>query len=391
MPSLGNDIKAHLEEWGLRRFTSDEAYFAWQRQALTAEDIAALHGRVEQKRQGIAEDEIAFYDLSAAPRILPVLYSQRYDYYTAVGSLVADRLVDAASILDFGCGPGVLTTFYARRCPKAQVTGVDRSSVSIAEARRQADALGLRNAHFTCTNLDAQTLTGAYDCVVATHALLQSEQDPGVPSRSWRTFERPEEPAAQAAFEQRTGVGPRLDRLLAGLVPGGRVIVFEKTRQLGRRIALQRALRARGLGLMEPPVPVRYSLVEEVSDDGPLFVLRRGEGVMAWSEVPEPDEGLPFDRLLAKPGTQAADVPLYENHWPSAQRAWEQLHDKQVIREDTAEESDGRQLHVELGNAEGLRYLYCANTFDQRQLVIVEPARAAMLHTYYQEIIQGSA
>ena len=112
---------------------------------------------------------------------------------------------------------------------------------------------------------------------------------------------------------------------------------------------------------------------------------------MAWSEVPEPDEGLPFDRLLAKPGTQAADVPLYENHWPSAQRAWEQLHDKQVIREDTAEESDGRQLHVELGNAEGLRYLYCANTFDQRQLVIAEPARAAMLHTYYQEIIQGSA
>jgi hypothetical protein len=90
-------------------------------------------------------------------------------------------------------------------------------------------------------------------------------------------------------------------------------------------------------------------------------------------------------------GASDAEVPLYENHWPSAQDAWERLNDKKVIREDTAEESDGRQLHVELGTTEGLRYLYCANTFDQRQLVIVESARAEMLHTYYQEIIQGSA
>lgn len=29
--------------------------------------------------------------------------------------------------------------------------------------------------------------------------------------------------------------------------------------------------------------------------------------------------------------------------------------------------------------------------FDQRQLVIVEPARAAMLDSYYEEIIGGSA
>ena len=77
---------------------------------------------------------------------------------------------------------------------------------------------------------------------------------------------------------------------------------------------------------------------------------------------------------------------------PAARQVvWEKLNDRAVIKEATAEESDGRQLHVELGAAEGYRYLYCANTFDQRQLVIVEPAKAAMLHTYYQEIMQGSA
>jgi len=120
-------------------------------------------------------------------------------------------------------------------------------------------------------------------------------------------------------------------------------------------------------------------------------LARRPSNGIAWSELPEPDEGRPFDRTRSTSERLAADGPLYENHWPSAQQAWERLHEKTVVREDNAEEPDGRQLHVELGTAEGLRYLYCANTFDQRQLVIVEPDRAGMLHTYYQEIIQGSA
>ena len=53
--------------------------------------------------------------------------------------------------------------------------------------------------------------------------------------------------------------------------------------------------------------------------------------------------------------TDAIDLeaPLYENHWPSAQRVWEQLHDKHLLKEITRQEPDGRQLHVELGKAGG--------------------------------------
>ena len=389
---MQDDLDAHLDEWGLRRFTSDEAYFQWQRQALSSADIAALHAHVEQKRRGTSEDDTAFYDLSAGPRILPVLYSQRYDYYRIIGRLVADRLAETLTILDFGCGPGILTTYYARRYPKAHVIGLDRSPVCVVEAQRKAEILGLRNIQFQCVDLDSHTLTAAYDGIVATHALVQSEQDPGLPSRRWTTFEREQDATAQSTFERRTGVGPRLDRLVGAMAPEGRMIVFEKTRQLARRIPLQRALAARGLHLLEQPQLIRYALVEEIADDGPFFVLQREAAhAIAWNEQPEPDQGLPFDRARAQSGVRAADIPLYENHWPSAQQAWEHLRDKTVIREDTSEESDGRQLHVELGTTEGLRYLYCANTFDQRQLVIVDSARAEMLHTYYQEIIQGSA
>jgi len=390
MSRRSDDLETHLSEWGLRRFSSDETYFQWQRERLSADEIAALHAHVENKRHGSSEDDTAFYDLSAASRILPVLYSQRYDYYTAIGPLVAARLGDAATILDFGCGPGILTTYYARRYPHASVIGLDRSRASLAAAERHAKAFHLDNVRFEYADLDAGRYSGSFDRIVATHALVQSEQDPGLPSISWKSFERAEHAAGQSAFERRTGLGPRLDRLVAVLSPAGRMLVFEKTRQLARRIPFQRALAARGLHLFEQPQPVRYSLVEEVSDDGPFFVLRRGQGLdIAWNEHPEPDEGRPFNPAQVQ--SSAPEIPLYENHWPSAQRAWEQLAGKAVLREDTAEESDGRQLHVELGTAEGLRYLYCANTFDQRQLVLVEPARAGLLHTYYQEIIQGSA
>jgi hypothetical protein len=120
-----------LAGWGLRQFTSDETYFQWQRETLTPAEITALHRQVEQKCGGSSADEVSFYDTTAHPNILPVLYSQRYDYYLAIGSRVADRIGGARSILDVGCGVGILTTFYARQHPDKTFVGIDRSTISI--------------------------------------------------------------------------------------------------------------------------------------------------------------------------------------------------------------------------------------------------------------------
>jgi SAM-dependent methyltransferase len=346
---------------------------------------------VEQKRGGSTADEVLFYDATAHPNILPVLYSQQYDYYLAIGSRVADRMSGAQSILDVGCGVGILTTFYARQHPDKAFIGIDRSPASIARAQEQAKALGLTNVQFECLDLDHTTPTRSFDLILTTHALVQAELDPGIPSRRWNTFERTGEGQQQADFERRTGIDTRLDRMRVLLSVQGRMIVFEKTRQLARRVPLQRALAARDLGLIEQPELIRYRLVEEVADDGPFYVLGRGaSGQLLWDESPEPDEGRPFDRATLKTGLTDPDAPLYENHWPSAQRAWEQLHDKHLLKETTCQEPDGRQLHIELGQAEEGVYLYCANTLDQRQLVLVEPARTVMLESYYQKIASGA-
>ena len=385
-------LHEHLAWWGLRRFTSDADYFAWQGNQLSSAELTQLNAQVKRKREGDHRDEIAFYDLTAQPHVLQVLYSQRYEYYSEIGFRVASRIGDAKSILDFGCGVGILTTFYGRQFPDKQFVGVDRSPVSVARAQEKANSLGLSNVRFACVDIEVESFTGSYDLIVTTHALLQAERDPGLPSRSWHTFTREHDRRQQAAFEQRTGIAVRLDRLSTLLVEHGRMIVFEKTRQLARRVPFQRALATRGLHLLEVPEPIRYQLVEEVVDDGPFYVLRKGsDASIEWDESPEPDEGTPFDKSACQRKSSDPDAPLYENHGPSAQHAWEVLTSRELSKETTREDADGRQMHVELGQAaEGL-YLYCANTFDQRQLVIVEPARVAMIQSYYQEIVGGQS
>lgn len=382
-------LQHHLAWWGLRHFTSDRDYFAWQRQQLSVEALAQLAFLAEKKRLGAARDEIAFYDRTATAAVFPVLHSQRYEYYEEIGRRVCASIGSAETVLDFGCGLGILTTFYARQFPEKMFVGLDRSSASIAIAQKKARALRVDNLRFECVDAETDSLPGLYDLVITTHALMQAEHDPGLPSCSWKTFERVHDPAQQDLFEQRTGLAIRLDRLCEVLRSDGRMIVSEKTRQLARRVPLQRALSRRGFGLLAPADVIHYRSGEEAVDDGPLFLVTRGHrGISPWDEMPESDEGLPFDHDGVS-SVRDLHEPLYENHWPSAQGVWEQLRDRVVVHETTCQEPDGRQVHVEQGRARDLSYLYCANTFDQRQVVIASEARSPMLDAYYQEILRG--
>jgi SAM-dependent methyltransferase len=387
--SLRSLLREHLALWGLRPFTSDSEYFAWQRRQLSAEELTQLASLAERKRQGDRRDEIAFYDRTASPRILPVLYSQRYEYYEEIGRRVCASLASAETVLDFGCGLGILTTFYAQQFPEKTFVGLDRSCASIAVAQRKSSELRLDNIRFECVDAETDSLPGLYDLVITTHVLMQAEHDPGLPSHSWRTFERGHDPSRQSSFEQRTGLGIRLDRVCEALRPNGRMIVSEKIRQLARRVPFQRALSRRGFGLVEPADLIHYRSVEEAVDDGPFYLVQRGlRASSAWDEMPERDEGLAFPQDMALIASDP-DGPLYENHWPSAQDVWERLRDRAVLQETTRQEPDGRQVHVERGTAGELSYLYCANTFDQRQIMIGKRARSAMIDAFYQEIVRG--
>ncbi len=483
-------IKEHLAWWGLREFLSHTEYDRWQRDSLTPDQIHTLNRLAQARRASLSEpDEVMFYDCSAEDGILPVLYSQRYHYYLTIGDAVITRLPDHGSILDFGCGPGILTTLYARHLPDCSFLGLDRSPACLQAARQRAAQLELKNVQFTCLNLGHSSLPGHYDLVVTSHALLQSEGDPGLPSKSWRNIERAQDATAQSSFEERTGLSRKLATLAACLKPGGRMIVLEKVHHVGRRVPFQRALASRGFRLLEPPSPIRYSDLEDRVDDGPLYVVMRVQPGYApqigldWDESPHYDpvdevyscsgrsaqyvwQRLPgkniitrCDGIVQRLGTvqaewgnaaeclrylfisegdhllrlwvggpkshslieswfesittqndgaaprdrvfmdeamplqdsqfSAPETPVYENHCLAAQEVWASLPKHHILKEVTDEGTDGRQLHIELGRSAEIVYLYCANTFDQRQLVIMDQARGGLLEAYYDELLEG--
>lgn len=473
------DIARHLIQWGLRRFTDEESYYAWQRQSLAGERLRLLRQAAEARRDGEDADQ-AFYDLAASPDVFPFLYSQRYGYYDVLGPAIVDALAGAQRVLDVGCGVGILTTWYATRFPDVRFVGIDRSLKSIEMAREFAESHQLENVSFHHCKIPEHDIPGTFDAIVATQALFQSESDPGLPSRSWTTFERDRDVRQQRDLEERTGIGPRLDWLLNVLETSGRFVFFEKTVHLGRRVLFQRALEARGCVPVAEPQLLTYSELGEQIEDGPLYVVRRGRaspgaefredvqqdfqqglyrcrGARAefvYARLPkydvrsEPvktnlveqesdletgrtDGGLGYVRLMLhgrfsglllgtmewlplmvelvrhelKRGResietrltriwpepesgQPEDSPLYENHSLAAEEVWRRLPDRVVLRQQTDEETDGRQRHIEYGRCGGnFHYLYWANTFDQRQIVIMDRERSALLETYYSEAL----
>ncbi len=473
------DIARHLIQWGLRRFTDEESYYAWQRQSLAGERLRLLQQAAEARRDGEDADQ-AFYDLAASPDVLPVLYSQRYGYYGVLGPAIVDALAGAQRVLDVGCGVGILTTWYATRFPDVRFVGIDRSLKSIEMAREFAESHQLENVSFHHCKIPEHDIPGTFDTIVATQALFQSESDPGLPSRSWTTFERNRDVRQQRDLEERTGIGPRLDWLLNVLETSGRFVFFEKAVHLGRRVLFQRALEARGCVPVAEPQLLTYSELGEQIEEGPLYVVRRGRaspgaefredvqqdfqqglyrcrgaraefvyaGLPKYDVRSEPvktnlveqesdletgrtDGGLGYVRLML-PGRfsglllgtmewlplmvelvrhelkqgresietrltriwpepesgQPEDSPFYENHSLAAEEVWRRLPDRVVLRQQTDEETDGRQRHIEYGRCGGnFHYLYWANTFDQRQIVIMDRERSALLETYYSEAL----
>lgn len=473
------DIARHLTQWGLRRFPDEESYYAWQRQSLAGERLRLLQQAAEARCDEADADQ-AFYDLAASPDVLPVLYSQRYGYYDVLGPVIADALSGARRVLDVGCGVGILTTWYATRFPDVTFVGIDRSLKSIDRAREFAQSSQLENVSFHHCEIPEHEIHGTFDAIVATQALFQSESDPGLPSRSWATFERDRDARQQQGLEERTGIGPRLDRLLPVLEPSGRFVFFEKAVHLGRRVLFQRALEARGCVPVTEPQLLRYSELGTPVEDGPLYVVQRGPaslgaafredvredlqqglyrchgaraefvyarlskydvrseqvktnlveqdgrcetgqtggglgyvrlmlhgtfsglllGMMEWRptmvelvrhELQQGQESIETRLTRIWPERETGPVeesPLYENHFPVAEQVWQKLPDRVVLRQQTDEEDDGRQRHIEYGRCAGdFHYLYWANTFDQRQIVIMDQERSALLETYYSEAI----
>src|SRR2546423_1442689 len=89
--ALLQSLHLHLAGWGLRQFTSDEAYFQWQRETLSPADIAALHRQGEQKRGGFSAHGGSLFEGTAHSNHPPGLSCQRVDHYLAIRFAAGER------------------------------------------------------------------------------------------------------------------------------------------------------------------------------------------------------------------------------------------------------------------------------------------------------------
>lgn len=100
-----------------------------------------------------------------------------------VGLRIRLRLVEgllpteASSILDAGCGRGVIARMLARRYPQAQVVALDLDAELQAVNRCLADRIGLPNCRFAVADLTALDADSRYDLLVSVDNLEHIEDD----------------------------------------------------------------------------------------------------------------------------------------------------------------------------------------------------------------------
>lgn len=479
-------LEKYLHSWGLREFLDESLYFSWQQTCLTRDQLLTLEALVERRtkensQEGSGTADIEFYDFVSQSAVLPVLYSQRYDYYRQLGMALCRRLLSAKRVLDFGCGVGLLTTFFAKEFPDVEFVGVDRSAQSIAVAEQEANKRHVKNVSYHIRDVSRESLPGSYDVILSAQAVFQLENNPGLPSMGWQTFQRRIDMPEQVMWEKRLGLTSRLDNLMAVLEPNGRMVFFEKTGHLGRRILFQRALARRGFYTLQKPMPLTYRAIDEYVIDGPLYEVShfsKGNAPL-WNEDPIRTPGdslygcggkvanhmgmvllahcplaqeigksprwgdwqislgtwrqalaylffkscsgvsalltggmadLPlltekFELLRQHPEDQADqlidqtwgsffgdaaddDQPGYENHSCSAQEIYAALPLKVIEKEFSSDGEDGKAMHLEFGRSDSLWYFYWANTFDQRQLVLVGNLGEQMLRAYFEDSLR---
>lgn len=112
----------------------------------------------EEKDKGLTNDSSVnisrqkdLVDFTNKNRKMALLFASAYDVnvYEHFFELIASEKREMGpKILDFGCGPGIITCYIARIMPRCQIVGVDESDNAIKVANEIKERLKLKNVSF---------------------------------------------------------------------------------------------------------------------------------------------------------------------------------------------------------------------------------------------------
>jgi SAM-dependent methyltransferase len=90
---------------------------------------------------------------------------------------LVEALEQGIDVMDVGCGSGRALNLMAKTWPASRFTGYDLSPEAVANAKREASELGLRNVHFEVRDLCDLDAADRFDVITAFDA-IHDQADP---------------------------------------------------------------------------------------------------------------------------------------------------------------------------------------------------------------------
>jgi SAM-dependent methyltransferase len=112
----------------------------------------------------MAENSAAFHNAALIPTILPLVPG------------LPERLQAGIDMADIGCGSGHAINLMAQAFPKSRFTGYDFSEEGILVGCREAQGMGLANAHFEARDVTRLNLHDQFDVMTAFDSIHDQAQ-----------------------------------------------------------------------------------------------------------------------------------------------------------------------------------------------------------------------
>lgn len=267
MPISVSDIEPYLADVGLRTHRNINQFWSHLDSRYPKTQVSDLERAYLKLERG---DESGFYlEIFQNLKVSIDFSSLRFDLYRNFLKwfIATTNDLKPQSIVDVGCGNGILTCFYAKLFPEANVLGFDISESGVECSTELAKQLGIKNARFVAGDVNDLTLPiekGSVDLMVSVATLGPPAQGQGS-----------EVPAYELLTKKpRLADMIQLSNLAPYLAPDhGLFISFEKVSNLASQALWANIIQKCGLGIdLDKTWWLSYQNIESDSINLPVIV-----------------------------------------------------------------------------------------------------------------------